>query len=514
MKKISLAQCFSLLNYENMKSLLPLAIFLTLFFTLSYPTPERGTYITGPGLKPQHFRLPCQYFHIHESPSDDISVTIQGLIDERRYLIHHRIFRSTKDSFIVHYQIPPQIDSLEIRVFSNVTGEDINGSPVTIKERIYSHKCICPEGDFNRWLLRTCGETLDPQIIKDFAFFPEDIPWNVSIILDKLKEHFSNPRSQSYCHYLLKDNEVYRECFGEHVGFNMFVDSILHYLMRIVELPDVEFFINLGDWPLTRKETSPSLPIISWCKSSEFSDILWPTYDLTQSSLECMGRQELHIFSSRDHSKNTVWENKINQGYWRGRDSNVERLKLIQLGLRHPKHLNVGITRYFFFKEEEKELGVKEHVPFFDFFKYKYLITVDGTVAAYRLPYLLSGNSVVLKQNSEYYEHYYSKLIPNIHYIPLQKNLSNIIDKIEWARNNDDIVRKISNEARDFVNHNLLPHKIFCYHAQVLSEWRRRLMNKDRIEIKSSMEHIPQPKDDYFHMQHCSCETTHLKEEL
>ncbi|CAB4060189.1 unnamed protein product [Lepeophtheirus salmonis] len=318
-----------------MKSLLPLAIFLTLFFTLSYPTPERGTYITGPGLKPQHFRLPCQYFHIHESPSDDISVTIQGLIDERRYLIHHRISDL------------PKTHSL---VFSNVTGEDINGSPVTIKERIYSHKCICPEGDFNRWLLRTCGETLDLQIIKDFAFFPEDIPWNVSIILDKLKKHFSNPRSQSYCHYLLKDNEVYQ-----------------------------------------KRRVLPS-PLFHGAKVVSFSDRLWPTYDLTQSSLECMGRQELHIFSSRDHSKNT----------------------LIQLGLRHPKHLNVGITRYFFLRKKKKELGVKEHVPFFDFFKYKYLITVDGTVAAYRLPYLLSGNSVVLKQNSEYYEHYYSKLIPNI----------------------------------------------------------------------------------------------------
>ena len=32
------------------------------------------------------------------------------------------------------------------------------------------------------------------------------------------------------------------------------------------------------------------------------------------------------------------------------------------------------------------------------FQRHKYLLSVDGTVAAYRLPLLLAGNSVVLKQ--------------------------------------------------------------------------------------------------------------------
>ena len=32
------------------------------------------------------------------------------------------------------------------------------------------------------------------------------------------------------------------------------------------------------------------------------------------------------------------------------------------------------------------------------------LLNVDGTVAAYRLPLLLAGNSVVLKQASKYFE--------------------------------------------------------------------------------------------------------------
>ena len=56
-----------------------------------------------------------------------------------------------------------------------------------------------------------------------------------------------------------------------------------------VTLPDVEFFANLGDWPLEKNLKDP-LPVISWCGSEETADIIWPTYDLTQSTLEALGR--------------------------------------------------------------------------------------------------------------------------------------------------------------------------------------------------------------------------------
>lgn len=58
-----------------------------------------------------------------------------------------------------------------------------------------------------------------------------------------------------------------------------------------VKLPDIEFFVNLGDWPLEKRRASekPS-PIFSWCGSNDTQDIVMPTYDLTESVLETMGR--------------------------------------------------------------------------------------------------------------------------------------------------------------------------------------------------------------------------------
>ena len=45
----------------------------------------------------------------------------------------------------------------------------------------------------------------------------------------------------------------------------------------------------------------------------------------------------------------------------------------------------------------------------------------------FRFPYLLAGNSVVLKQESEYFEHFYSDLLPWLHYVPVNPDLSNLV---------------------------------------------------------------------------------------
>lgn len=67
----------------------------------------------------------------------------------------------------------------------------------------------------------------------------------------------------------------------------MFMDNILLSIARKVQLPDLEFFVNLGDWPLVAN--TPKYPIFSWCGSLETFDIVMPTYDLSESTLENMG---------------------------------------------------------------------------------------------------------------------------------------------------------------------------------------------------------------------------------
>jgi len=61
-------------------------------------------------------------------------------------------------------------------------------------------------------------------------------------------------------------------------------------------MADVEFVMNLGDWPLvtsrgsSHKASTSPLPIFSWSKTNENLDILLPTYEITEATLEAMGR--------------------------------------------------------------------------------------------------------------------------------------------------------------------------------------------------------------------------------
>lgn len=105
----------------------------------------------------------------------------------------------------------------------------------------------------------------------------------------KVVQKYHKPESVSFCHYVIKNNQIYRDCYGKHVGFNMFADNILLSLTRKVVLPNIELIINLGDWPLIHKNTEP-LPVFSWCGSNDTVDIVMPTYDITESALENMGR--------------------------------------------------------------------------------------------------------------------------------------------------------------------------------------------------------------------------------
>ena len=71
-----------------------------------------------------------------------------------------------------------------------------------------------------------------------------------------------------------------------------------------VHFPDIEFFVNLGDWPLEKRKINEGpTPLFSWCGSEDSRDIIMPTYDLTESSLEMMSRYMCRWYNHRQGTK-------------------------------------------------------------------------------------------------------------------------------------------------------------------------------------------------------------------
>lgn len=130
---------------------------------------------------------------------------------------------------------------------------------------------------------------------------------------------------------------------------------------------------------------------------------------------------------------------------------------------------------------------------------------MDGTVAAYRFPYLLAGGSLVFKQDSKYYEHFYNELKPGYHYISIKRDLSDLLEKINWALMNDEEARRIAKNGQDFVAENVLPKNIFCYYAMLLNEFSKKISSE--IEVLDLMEKVENPKEKI-----CDCES--VRDEL
>ena len=139
-------------------------------------------------------------------------------------------------------------------------------------------------------------------------------------------------------------------------------------LLRKVELPDVEFIFNLGDWPLEDNFENP-LPIFGWCGSTEQTDIPLPTWDQTKNSRHALFRKLVlqvklcskfryhrlcvYIKSKPNERERkdvqyieqtsgdlTPWEEKSEIGYFRGRDSNPGRLTLCEMSMNHPEDVD------------------------------------------------------------------------------------------------------------------------------------------------------------------------------
>ncbi|KAK0179328.1 hypothetical protein PV327_005091 [Microctonus hyperodae] len=355
----------------------------------------------GPGLDPEKIVMRARYFFLQlvdvhgknltESPGETfISTEIKG---QNKNTHPCRIWTQVLDckdgSFIIRYRLYETCSNFHIIV--KFKHSDVKPVSISAKGPVHEEECYCPNPSVDVWLDDyTCAPNYS-QILEDLKYFPKI---NFDEIRNEIIKEYDKPHSFSICHYVVKNNRIYRKCYGQHVGFKIFSDSILLSLTRKVVLPDFEFFMNLGDWPLVLKNKNV-YPIFSWCGSNNTIDIILPTYDITQSSMESMGSVMLDMLSIQGNIK-TPWKNKTEKVFWRGRDSRRER------------------------------------------------------------------------------------------------DLSDIVEKINWIKQHDDDALRIAKAGRALMREVALSRDVFCYHVSLFREWSRRLQNE--IKVLENMEEVLKPE--------------------
>lgn len=100
------------------------------------------------------------------------------------------------------------------------------------------------------------------------------------------------------------------------------------------------------------------------------------------------------------------------------------------------------------------------YLSLYDLTKYKYLIDIGGNGYSGRLKFLLFSKRPILLVDRNYIEYFHDDLIPYKHYIPVKMDLSNLLEQVNWIKNNYEESLEIANNAFEFAINNFTLDKL------------------------------------------------------
>eukprot|EP01038_Epipyxis_sp_PR26KG_P013578 gene13578-18221_t len=114
---------------------------------------------------------------------------------------------------------------------------------------------------------------------------------------------------------------------------------------------------------------------------------------------------------------------------------------------------------------------------------YKYvavLLGLGGSATAARLGDLLAhSGSVILLQVNSFEYHFSARLEPWVHYVPITFSTSDIIEKVEWLKMNDDKAKQIARNAHAFGQSYLRLEDLYCYAATAVETLANLMQGTD-----------------------------------
>ncbi|HSX04649.1 MAG TPA: glycosyl transferase family 90 [Rhabdochlamydiaceae bacterium] len=320
---------------------------------------------------------------------------------------------------------------------------------------------------------------MQEQIQKEISQFK-----NKKISLKEMRSHFyPDLKSHMLAEVQIKDNKIYVTTDPEirnswvYCRYDM-LNLALKKLRKNAPLPDVTFFLSLWD----SYERDSQFPIFVFAKN---------IYLMGQIQIpDCFAVERSFVIEKGKVFKDILpipWEQKIDKLAWRGSTSQgvfinhtnfqtISRFTLCQLSLVHPDLIDAGFTLMFQGADTIQELQTlkKEFLPYSELVKYKYQIWIDGNSASYTdSGWRFFSNSVVLKPDSENVQWYYPKLEPGVHYIPVKRNLEDLVEKIQFLQANDSYAKEIAKNALQFGADYLSQEALMRYLYSVIWEYSK-----------------------------------------
>jgi len=283
--------------------------------------------------------------------------------------------------------------------------------------------------------------------------------------------------------YKIRDNKITVETFTNPLTDVRIahVVEVLEDMAKYLRLPDVEFLSSIWDSydnPLYLEQTE--CPVFTMCKlKSNHCGVLFP---------------EFRHFSYRKRSYNDIcctnlsspWKSKAGIAFWRGMTSgwhyNYEgwdlkpRSRLVLFSKEYPELVDAAFTDPYSLSQDIKRLMetydlFKQWTYLTAFVKYKYLVSIDGNTFASNFWWGLLANCAVLKSNSDYVEWFYKGVVPYVHYVPFEPDLSDFKEKVLWLKNHDREAEKIAAQGENFAREHLSNEALMVYFYRLLQAY-------------------------------------------
>ncbi|XP_078732599.1 protein O-glucosyltransferase 1 [Lampetra fluviatilis] len=285
-------------------------------------------------------------------------------------------------------------------------------------------------------------------------------------------------------HYQVFAHRLYRE---DACMFSARCSGVEHFLLELLpELPDMELVVNVRDYPQV-PAWMPLRPVFSFSKTKEYRDIMYPAWTFWEGGPAVwplyptgLGRWDL----MRDELSKTAarwpWEKKKTRGFFRGSRTSAERDPLVLLSRREPKLVDAAYTKNQAWKSDKDTLGMPptKEIGLVDHCQYKYLFNFRGVAASFRYKHLFLCGSLVLHVGDDWHEFFYQQLRPWVHYVPVQQDLSDVREVLEFVKNNDDVAREIAERGQKFILDHLRMEDVSCYWRSLLQRYASLLKYK------------------------------------
>jgi len=272
---------------------------------------------------------------------------------------------------------------------------------------------------------------------------------------------------------------ILKKQYGKDTG-NKQVYNEYAEILYDMKLPNGVFILNLTDAIILKNDGMEPFPMVTGNVSlgkydfSEYIPIMSMSGEVGYSDIPIPNYDDISIFDNKKPLEfekfNTEWKNKkIKKAVFRGGPSGCgytpETNMRIKLALMKLKYVDVELSgkgksidsRSIKFDPVYGlgmlNTGIKPAKSFLTMAEqsnYKYIIHIDGNVNAYRLLTTMRTGSLILRVSSVYRSWVDHLIKPDIHYIQIKPDLSDLESSIEWCMDNDDKCRQIAQNGLDF----------------------------------------------------------------